>query len=116
MTSFETEELKRIFTYLTLDELESLLRALVPQLEGLAESLDECGFFDAIEEGTEEDPLLECDVRLDGEDESFILQLFDEDEERFEAVFILSPAVAAVVVAALPPGALDPPQVSSAVH
>jgi hypothetical protein len=114
--NFETEELTRIFSILTLDELESLFRALVPRLEGLAEALDESGFLDAIEEGTEEDPLLECAISLDGQEESFILQLFDEDEERFEAVFILSPAVAAVVTAALPPGALMPSEGSSVVH
>jgi len=116
MTRFETAELERIFTWLTLDELEALLRTLTLRLEGLAESLDASGFFDAIEEGGEADPLLECGVRLDGEDESFLLQVFDEDEGRFEAVFILSAAVAAVVVAALPPGARVSPGESSLVH
>ncbi len=105
MTTLETAELERIFTWLTLDELDSLLRTLSLRLDGLAEGLDDSGLFDAIEEGGEADPFLDCDVRLDGEDESFLLQLFDEDDGRFEAVFILSAAVAAVVVAALPPGA-----------
>lgn len=106
----------RIWAHLTLDELETLLQTLAKRLEGLAENLDNSGFFDAIEEGGEADPLLECDIRLDGEDESFILQVFDEDEGRFEMVFILSAAVAAVVVAALPPGARVSPGEGSVVH
>lgn len=123
MSSFDSIQLERIFTWLTLDELEELFRALAPRLEGLAEAIDESGFFAAIEsgdepgaEGAEEDPYLECGIRLDGDEESFILQLFDEDEDRFEAVFILSPAVAAVVVSALPAGALVPPGASEGVH
>lgn len=116
MTTARSAELERIFTWLTLDELETLLRTLAQQFEGLGESLDASGFFDTIEDGGEADPLLECEVRLDGEDEAFLLQVFDEDEGRFEAVFILSPPVAAVVVAALPPGARVPPGESSLVH
>ena len=116
MPTFDTAELSRIFAHLTLDELETLLQALALRLEGLAEGLDASGFFDAIEDGGEADPLLECDIRLDGEDESFILQVFDEDERRFEAVFILSAAVAAVVVAALPAGAGFSPGESSLGH
>ena len=116
MPTFETAELSRIFAYLTLAELEALLRTLALRFEGLGESLDASGFFDAIEDGGEADPLLECDIRLDGEDESFILQVFDEDEGRFEAVFILSAALAAVVVAALPPGARVSPGESPLIH
>lgn len=116
MATFETAELSRVFAYLTLDELETLLQTLARRFEGLAESLDDSGFFDAIEDGGEADPLLECGIRLDGEDESFILQVFDEDEGRFETVFILSAAVAALVVAALPPGARVTPGESSLAH
>ncbi|MBP7589900.1 MAG: hypothetical protein KBA72_18250 [Thermoanaerobaculia bacterium] len=36
MTTLETAELERIFTWLTLDELDSLLRTLSLRLEGLA--------------------------------------------------------------------------------
>jgi hypothetical protein len=108
--------LSRIWAHLTLDELETLLQTLARRFEGLAENLDDSGFFDAIEDGGEADPFLECDIRLDGEDESFILQVFDEDEGRFETLFILSAAVAAEVVAALPPGARISPGESAPVH